>query len=961
MKTTCVSAWFFLAAWSQAEDRSVTLSRFNFPLDTGKLLYAYPAVTVESSVWGENFSGAPSLRGMPTAVSVQSSVWSSSFTPPPQPRTETTAPPRESETSEAKRKKRKIHAPAEEAEKAHPAPPPAEETEKAHPKPAPPAEAEKAHPKPAPPEEAGKAHPKRHVETAEQKKPRFRSQQHLREPEESERREVVEREVVPAAEAPLIQVSGSAGYYSRYMFRGLDVAYRTGIDGNNESPFVGTNAAVSIGNFAVGAWYIESLNSYAPGGAGFDKSFGGPAKETDFRTPQRVRYQEYDLFANYTFRLTHDLALTTGMNFYWFEDGRFWAQGDKHIGSTKEAAASLNWTGIPYLNQSLNYYYDFDAFKGAYLEYKVATRPFELYRNGDFAIGLSPNLSVSYDFRYNGTNNGWNNIEPGIDLPVHISDGLSLNVGVKYSWDLGDRSVGAHGAPAVRTDDRLWFSATFQYAFPIGEKSKVLASRDGNSLISGVAAGPADPGPWRIAAGAGVRNIHSSFQVGPAAPFDINSRFKRLTGGGDVDLATAARDGVYLDGSVYSATGPVWFLTPPPVAAGNLYGTSNFSYANQSQFVSQGSGINRQVTYHSDRFSYDTSDSRNGFSASDDEAVVYPYISLTRELAKWSWGEASVGLGYSYNHSSSESGFRLTGLQIATQNSKNYFFTYDIDNLYGPLNGPNAPFDNHYNIDPTAYQAVVYDGYLYSNSIATTAALGAFGAISPAVPFAGPQKNIVGTTQELARVGIFRGSKLDTDLHAISVPFDVTFNLTRRIKAHLSTGPTFNIFDVEQQTDTYYQLLDPLVSTQGTATVQSHRSPYDANTNAVINANTLGGAVTGGAASNVGAGNSQLTSGTSPSQSASGGGGKGSSAGKSRGLPGSTLAHTVNRGSAQEFKCGVFGELSLEVDLDAAKRWFVEVYARYDYVPSFTISEGGSTATIDASSWGSGIGLGFRF
>lgn len=90
-------------------------------------------------------------------------------------------------------------------------------------------------------------------------------------------------------------------------------------------------------------------------------------------------------------------------------------------------------------------------------------------------------------------------------------------------------------------------------------------------------------------------------------------------------------------------------------------------------------------------------------------------------------------------------------------------------------------------------------------------------------------------------------------------------------------------------------------------------------------------------------------------------GGKGSVGGVSRNLPGKNLRKDYNRYSGQHFEAGVFGQVTLEVDLDAAKRWFVEMYARYDYVPTFTISDGATSTSIDASSWGAGIGIGLHF
>jgi hypothetical protein len=180
----------------------------------------------------------------------------------------------------------------------------------------------------------------------------------------------------------------------------------------------------------------------------------------------------------------------------------------------------------------------------------------------------------------------------------------------------------------------------------------------------------------------------------------------------------------------------------------------------------------------------------------------------------------------------------------------------------------------------------------------------------------------------------------------------------------VSAGPTFNLFDIELQTDTYYQQLDPLGgSSSGDLTVATHASPYDSVTGNTLHNNVLGGALNQGSAANLSAGGAQLSSsgGDAASSQGAAGGGKGSVGGTSRKLPGRTLAHEVHRNSGQHFELGVFGQLAVTLDLDSVKRWFVEAYARYDYVPTFDVSDGATSVTIDASSWGAGIGLGFRF
>lgn len=760
--------------------------------------------------------------------------------------------------------------------------------------------------------------------------------------------------VLPLAEeTSLIRFGVTAGYYSHYLFRGLDVGYRTGIDKSNDSAFFGSSASMSIGDFALGFWYMNSLDSYVPGGAGFDGSFGKLsgsrnnrvyANPLDFRTPARERYQEYDLFANYTIKLADDLAITPGMNFYFFSDGRFWASGKDHVDSTMEAAMSLTYTGIPHLVQNLNYYYDFDAFKGGYLEYKVATKPITLYEAQSFAVGLIPSLTVSYDFKYNGTNNGWNNIEPGIDIPIKLADGLTLNLGARYALDLGDASRDSRGRGVDRTDDRLYFSAALQFAWDSGTHGQGPISGQGD------AADFSEPaGPWTIAAGAGMRSINAGFNVSPAPQYNMNSLFRRKTGGGDLGFATAGKDANYLDGSVFSKSSTQYDD-----------GTADFSYKNTKQVTDdgqQGTVNARQVTYTSDRYSYSQSNQRNGFSSSDGDQPVYPYINLTREIARWDRLSVSAGFGYSFATSDMQSGDRLVGLQTVTENHNTYFFTYDFDEIFSETS-QSGPFDtrgpNNDGIADTNNLYLIYDGQKYADTYATGSKQS-------------PQQNSISTAQEIARVAIYRGASLDVDMHSISAPFELSYQVTPKLALSLSGGPTLNIFNVNLETDTFYQQLDTVGGTRVTSqnlTKAVHASPATNNVGVGTVVPGVGGsdsttskALTGGSGSTA-----TISSGTQTTQTAAtGGGGKGSSEGTSRGLPGKTLAHVTNRYAGQEIQWGVYGELALKLDMDARKRWFMEMFARYDYVPKFSVSDGATSAQIDASSWGAGIGVGYRF
>lgn len=65
--------------------------------------------------------------------------------------------------------------------------------------------------------------------------------------------------------------------------------------------------------------------------------------------------------------------------------------------------------------------------------------------------------------------------------------------------------------------------------------------------------------------------------------------------------------------------------------------------------------------------------------------------------------------------------------------------------------------------------------------------------------------------------------------------------------------------------------------------------------------------------------------------------------------------------SSQKLRFGWVGQLGVQVDLDAQKRWFVEASGNYHWVQKFTAATPSASARIDASSWGASLGLGLRF
>ena len=728
--------------------------------------------------------------------------------------------------------------------------------------------------------------------------------------------------VVAAPEVSPFHFTGSLGYYSLYMFRGLDVGHQTSIEGSNKNQgFLGASTSASYNDFALSFWFMNSLDPYVPGGAGFDGSFGKISKQRDaltgqmtsvyanqldYHTPKAVRYQEYDLSPSYTFHLTPSLTFTPGVNMYFFNDGRFWAHQDKSVNFTAEAGASMNYTGCKYVNQSLSYYYDFEAFNGGFLEYRVSAPPIKLITMGQVAVGFVPSVGISYDFHYNNhASNGWNNVEPGVDIPVQLAPGLVLDFGAHYSVPLSNN----------RTDDRYWFTAAFQYTFPNAEpRPQVTEAISGKKTVVPLVSEGQET-RWRFTTGAGIRNLSSNFHVGAAAGY-----YDGRTGSGDLFLATATQNANYNNGSVLSQSNPYYSLNFRTQNGGQTrLGDSDFVVQNPNQVSSPGTNLVQQVTYNSDRY---MSSGVQGFNAKDTDSAASPFVSLGYSFYQGHGLDASVGLGYSYARSEMESGVRNTGISSAL----NYSFTYNVNPVW--KQGVIVPGDSS-NLNQVS---LVYDGKQLINMLTAADKSGA-----SAFPDLSPQK-IVTTTP----VAAFRGAKLDQSLNTMSIPFDLTFDLTSRIQARISAGPTLNFFDVDLTTTTDYQQLDSTAD----GAVKVYTNPVK-TAGTVLNGNVNLNGVTLQA--------STTTTVAGPSAT------KGSSSGTTRALPGVNLAHIVNTSNTQKFTVGAFAEVALQFDLDSHKRWFAELYGRFDYVPKFTVADGASSATIDATSIGAGAGFGLRF
>jgi hypothetical protein len=67
------------------------------------------------------------------------------------------------------------------------------------------------------------------------------------------------------------------------------------------------------------------------------------------------------------------------------------------------------------------------------------------------------------------------------------------------------------------------------------------------------------------------------------------------------------------------------------------------------------------------------------------------------------------------------------------------------------------------------------------------------------------------------------------------------------------------------------------------------------------------------------------------------------------------------RSDDSTLRFGWIGQLGVQIDLDADRRWFIETSGNYHWVTPFTVATAISSAKVQASSWGAELGLGYRF
>ncbi len=770
--------------------------------------------------------------------------------------------------------------------------------------------------------------------------------------------------VTPAAQTQIVSTSPNIwtadlgfAWYNRYYFRGVDILKQISPQDSNQG-VINTKLTLALARqkdaFSIGVGYVQALGRQLPNEAAanahpnpkVDKGNGQFVPKNDnenFHLPPLSRYEEYDLYLAYTHELiTRKLEGTIGFNHYQFSDGSFYGKSGTPIPYADEGILRLDYIGIPHIRPSLAFAKDFDGFHGGYLEGRVDAG-WDLYRHRSMSIRIEPYIGVSYDFQYNGSNDGWNALEFGLSMPIRLSDHFSLTLTGNYTKALEK----SDGEP--RASNGFWGGMVFNVTW--GRVTPPPPSRSGKG--DEIVTLPAKKGPWEISAGVGWREIDYHFATGTIKPIDPFTVYKRKFRVGQIGLAGGA--GVFYDnGAVFSGA-------PPPISPVDLVGhagTANFRIASASQVA------NGQVRFTTNDYGYNYKKDAFSTAANDNDIPAGPYISLNREL--WRSGQWSVrgGMQYSFTQSDGDSGVNLARLDSLFERTNKYGFVYSLDQVstnvtIASFGNKGANF-NSASLSFPSYAAVVTNSNMYAASYALTPAAAAQQASNS------PQTEFGTSVAEVAKIATFVQTKVSATAHDISFPFSLRRDFGRRLHAEISVAPTLTVLNWDTRTEVDRRLLTDTAPTSNL----SGPNARIAITN-VAGQTTVAGGIPGIPLPTTGFTQAQpvanpglvvVAAAPPPSTGkAANLGGKSGANPDAPTLPGKDIGKRVYDDSSTGLRFGVDGTATLIWDLDDEGTFYAEIWGRYHWSDHFTLGGGPGANNANLDGFEAGVGVGMRF
>ena len=768
------------------------------------------------------------------------------------------------------------------------------------------------------------------------------------------------------------------GWYNKYYFRGIDILKEISPK-TNDGGVINTKFTLAYSRekdaFSIGFGYVQALERQIPDGEAKDvtpnntvRAANGkfvPKKDNEkFSLAPASRYAEYDLYLAYTRELIPGkLQGTLGYNHYQFSDGRFYDKGSGPIYYADETTVRLDYLGLPIVRPSVTWAHDFDGFQGDYLEMRLDAG-FDVYKHGNFSVRLEPYVAGSYDFKYNGGDNGWNALEFGVGVPIRLNENLSLTLTGNYTHALDE----SQGQPRANTGfwggvvlNAAWGGSSMKQLF--SPSHAVQEGKDGDKLITM----PVEDKKTEVSLGMGVRGYGYDYNFRHVTPFDPGSLYTPKFRVGDLGLAGPGNTKIYDNGAVFGAPLPV----PPtpgvvdPSGGKGFYGVQAFKVNSASQVSGSVANGNDQVRFSTTAYSYGTKLRTYSPATNDEDWSAYPYLNIDHEFLRQGPLTLRAGLRYDFSESDSDSGISLARLDSLFERQSQFGYVYSLDAVSTNVT-PGSNF-NSLKLANGQFAAVVTNPALYSTAYS--------GLVAPG-PLAdsGPRSTFLGTTNEVVRVATFVHSKVSLTSNEIAVPISLRYDLSKRFHAEVSVAPTLTIANADMQTDVYRRALSDGTSVidqvrtgraipggvQGSSSAafsQIPQSPF-------INPAAFGQSA--GFTSSVS--KPAVPSSTATVASSGGGGGQASfGTGKSGknpsepSLPGSDVGHKMYTDNSTKVIFGIDGTLSLTYDLSEDGTFFAEMWGRYHWSDHYAVNNGLGSSGIDLSGFQAGLGLGFRF
>jgi hypothetical protein len=734
--------------------------------------------------------------------------------------------------------------------------------------------------------------------------------------------------VATTAHSPWSAELGTAWYSAYQSFRGVNILDSVSSEKGTGGVYT-TSLKLGYARpndaFTAGFNYWQGMSRVTPKGAESQVPPNSLKKDQEnFDLPSRDRYSEYNFNLAYTRNFFDGKVVgTVGYNHFHFSNGNFYKSGEdgEKISYANELMLGVAYTALPYVQPSFSWAHDFDGFKGDYLELRV-DGAFDLYSRGDFGIRLRPYAALSYDLKYNGTDDGFNAVELGLNIPVRLNNVFTLTFSGNYVFPLDE----SQGQP--RASEGFWGGVKLTAEWG-GPSPKAELPGYGKE-IKMVAAEPGDL-PWEVSVGAGWRQVNYDFDHRALAAFPTQNLYTPRPDQGDLGFASPGQLKLYANGFV-DARNPAF----NPAAAAAVPGTGKFGVSDPSQ-VFGNPGKNAQVRFNSDDFGYRDNGKSFAPNYSDQDSLVSPYLNIDRELFRRGAWSGRAGLLYAFTGSIGDSGYRLARLDSVFEQKDTYGFIYPLDNA-AQLTGSKKLVPN-----------VIVDRATYFQS------LRALGGVVKGIPL--PQTELTRTTREVERVGTFVRSNLDVTSHDLAVPLSARYDFGNRIHAEVTVSPGLTLASADLNTAVESREFENLSASNTTVGNQAVGRP-----NSRFFGPIFGGGFNGGAGAGVppAAPPPPPVVAEAPTLAAAPSGGK-AVVPKSPEAPGRVVGRNHFDDSATEVLFGVSGGASIILDLNEERTFYFELWGRYHWVQDFALDNGLAAANVDLTSFQGGFGLGYRF